>query len=128
MPDCLQRQLETMAGQTPARRVRRPRSRDLGATSATGLSSDTILFTAAWDDGSGRAARTTSSPASRPTPVDVPVFPSYDLERQFRVIDDVGRLSPVPVPDVVLVRARPAARRRAVLRHGTGRRRASRPT
>jgi aminoglycoside phosphotransferase (APT) family kinase protein len=30
--------------------------------------------------------------------VDVPVFPSYDLERQFRAIADVGRLSSVPVP------------------------------
>ena len=35
-----------------------------------------------------------------PDAADVPVFPSYDLDRQFRVIDDVGRLSPVPVPEL----------------------------
>ena len=35
-----------------------------------------------------------------PDAADVPVFPSYDLERQFRVIADVGRLSAVPVPQL----------------------------
>jgi aminoglycoside phosphotransferase (APT) family kinase protein len=71
----------------------------MSATSATGLSSDTILFTAAWDDSEGRTARDLVARIA-PDAVDVPVFPSYDLERQFRVIDDVGRLSPVPVPDL----------------------------
>jgi len=97
-PDVLQRQLarwlttQLAAGASPEITA-------ISATSATGLSSDTILFTAEWDEGSGRAAHDLVARIA-PDAVDVPVFPTYDLERQFRVIDDVGRLSPVPVPDL----------------------------
>src|SRR3954452_9738297 len=69
----------------------------ISATSATGLSSDTILFTAEWDDHAGRTVHDLVARIA-PDAGDVPVFPSYDLERQFRVIDDVGRMSSVPVP------------------------------
>jgi aminoglycoside phosphotransferase (APT) family kinase protein len=76
-----------------------PSITEMSATSATGLSSDTTLFTAEWNDGNGRTSRHLVARIA-PDSVDVPVFPSYDLERQFRVIEDVGRLSPVPVPEL----------------------------
>ena len=60
---------------------------------ATGMSSESLFFDATWDG-------TTASLVARlaPDPNDVPVFPSYDLEMQYRVIELVGTHSPVPVP------------------------------
>jgi aminoglycoside phosphotransferase (APT) family kinase protein len=95
-PVVLQRQLEQWL-RTRLEPGASPAITAISATSATGLSSDTILFTAEWDEGSGRSARDLVARIA-PDAVDVPVFPTYDLERQFRVIDDVGRLSAVPVP------------------------------
>jgi aminoglycoside phosphotransferase (APT) family kinase protein len=97
-PAVLQRQLEDWLIQRLPHDAF-PSITAMSATSATGLSSDTILFTAEWDDGEGRRARDLVARIA-PDAVDVPVFPSYDLERQFRVIGDVGRLSPVPVPEL----------------------------
>ena len=97
-PAVLQDQLEKwLAGRLPSGAS--PAITAIAATSATGLSSDTILLTAEWDDGSDRTARDLVARIA-PDVADVPVFPSYDLERQFRVIGDVGRLSAVPVPDL----------------------------
>ncbi len=67
--------------------------------SANGMSSETLLFDATWrDDGKSQSAKLVArvEPESR----DVPVFPSYDLESQYRVLDLVGRHSDVPVPHV----------------------------
>jgi len=77
-----------------------PMVRELdAATSANGMSSETILFTAAWtEDAGAREERLVARVA--PDPADVPVFPEYDLERQFEVIRLVGDLSSVPVPRV----------------------------
>src|SRR4051794_16097554 len=92
----LQRQLEKwLASRLPG--TASPAITAVSATSATGLSSDTILFAADWDDGDGRRSHDLVARIA-PDGADVPVFPSYDLDRQFRVIDDVGRLSSVPVP------------------------------
>lgn len=69
----------------------------LEGTSANGMSSETLLFDASWDDGgSRRAGRLVARLA--PDQDDVPVFPRYDLERQFRVLRLVGELTSVPVP------------------------------
>jgi aminoglycoside phosphotransferase (APT) family kinase protein len=69
------------------------------AGSATGMSSETVLLTAAWtEDGRAREEQLVARVA--PDPADVPVFPEYDLQRQFDVIRLVGELSSVPVPDV----------------------------
>ena len=59
------------------------------------MSSETILFDAAWG---GNTERLVARLA--PDPADVTVFPSYDLERQFRVMKLVGELTSVPVPSV----------------------------
>jgi len=72
---------------------------DLGRTSATGMSSETLLFEAAWNDhGTARVDRLVARVA--PHAVDVPVFPNYHMDRQFDAIRLVGELSSVPVPKV----------------------------
>lgn len=76
-----------------------PRIENVHGTSATGMSSDTVLFDATWtDDG----ARRTEALVARlaPDPADVPVFPSYDLERQAQVLRLVAEHTSVPVPRV----------------------------
>jgi aminoglycoside phosphotransferase (APT) family kinase protein len=69
----------------------------LEATSATGMSSETLLFEATWIEQG--AARTHSLVARvAPDARDVPVFPTYDLPGQFATIQTVGSLTQVPVP------------------------------
>lgn len=70
---------------------------ELEGTSATGMSSETLLFDASWDEaGVHRAERLVARVA--PDEHDVPVFPSYDLPGQFRTIETVAALTDVPVP------------------------------
>src|SRR6185295_19381691 len=66
-------------------------------TSATGMSSDTILFRAAWTGAGGHHEEPLVARLA-PDAHDVPVFPSYDLDRQFRLIQALGERSDVPVP------------------------------
>ena len=73
---------------------------ELGTTSTTGMSSETLLFTAAWTaDRQHRSAHLVGRLA--PDAADVPVFPSYDLTKQFRAIAMVGERSAAPVPKVL---------------------------
>lgn len=76
-----------------------PEIRSITATEANGMSSETLLFDATWRDGS---ARRTDRLVARvaPAAVDVPVFPTYDLDKQYAVIKRVGELTDVPVPSV----------------------------
>jgi aminoglycoside phosphotransferase (APT) family kinase protein len=80
-------------------RVRHPDAEitDLQGTSANGMSSDTVLFDATWTDDSGRRAEPLVARLA-PDPGDVPVFPSYDLTRQFELIRAVDAQTDVPVP------------------------------
>ena len=67
--------------------------------STNGMSSETLLFELAWRDaGVARAERLVARVA--PDPGAVPVFPDYDMDRQFRVMQQVGALGVVPVPRV----------------------------
>lgn len=69
------------------------------STSANGMSSETLLFDAAWtQDGAPTEHRLVARVA--PGAEDVPVFPRYDLPAQFRAIQLVGELTDVPVPTV----------------------------
>lgn len=80
---------------------------DLGGTSATGMSSDTILFAASWSEaGATRTERLVARIA--PDQGDVPIFPSYDMQRQYETIRLVGELSSVPVPRVRWYEPNPA--------------------
>jgi aminoglycoside phosphotransferase (APT) family kinase protein len=66
------------------------------------------LFDAAWhDDGKEHHERLVARIA--PDRGDVPVFATYDLERQFRLIRLVGDLTAVPVPRTFWSEADPAA-------------------
>jgi len=68
-------------------------------TSANGMSSETILFDASWvTDGE----RTTHHLVARVAPegADVPVFPEYDLHKQYEIMRIVGELTDVPVPEM----------------------------
>ncbi len=80
-----------------AGKVDHPRISELVVPESNGMSSETLLFDASWDDDGG--PRTQSCAARlRPDPANVPVFPVYDLEKQFRVMGLVARNSSVPVP------------------------------
>src|SRR5262249_5416818 len=66
---------------------------------ANGMSSETIILTARWDeDGSPIERRMVARVA--PTEQDVPVFPTYRLDHQFDVIRLVAEKTDVPVPRV----------------------------
>lgn len=60
---------------------------------ASGMANDTVLFRL---DGEALVARLAPDPVS-----PYPTFPTYDLERQQRVLDLVRTHTAVPVPDVV---------------------------
>ena len=66
---------------------------------SNGMSSETILLTAAWtEDGSQVEQRLVARVA--PTDSDVPVFSSYRLDHQFDLMRKVAELTDVPVPRV----------------------------
>lgn len=64
-----------------------------------GMSSETILFDASWDEGGTHHDEALVARVA-PQPSAVPVFPTYDLERQARVMRAVRDASTVPVPRV----------------------------
>ncbi|OBI05275.1 aminoglycoside phosphotransferase [Mycobacterium sp. E2462] len=66
---------------------------------ATGMSSETIILTARWQqDGEPVEHKLVTRVA--PSAEDVQVFPTYRLDHQFEVIRQVGELTDVPVPSV----------------------------
>jgi aminoglycoside phosphotransferase (APT) family kinase protein len=76
-----------------------PEVSEVTSPSASGMSSETLLFDARWrEDG---AARTGSFVARlEPNPDDCPVFPVYDMKAQFDLLRLVRERSRVPVPRV----------------------------
>jgi aminoglycoside phosphotransferase (APT) family kinase protein len=70
---------------------------ELQGTAANGMSSDTLLFDATWTDADGPQVHRLVTRLA-PDAVDVPVFPSYDLTRQFDIIRTVREQTDVPVP------------------------------
>ncbi|HEX3897802.1 MAG TPA: phosphotransferase family protein [Mycobacteriales bacterium] len=70
---------------------------DLEGSEANGMSSDTVLFRARWNDGDGAQDERLVARIA-PSLADVPVFPNYDLQSQFDVIRSVASLTKVPVP------------------------------
>jgi aminoglycoside phosphotransferase (APT) family kinase protein len=70
--------------------------------SSNGMSSETVLLDATWDEGGAAVARRLVARVA-PEANAVPVFPSYDLEKQARVMADARAAAPtVPIPEVVL--------------------------
>src|ERR1700730_17148682 len=66
---------------------------------STGMSSETIILTARWDD-AGKPVSQKLVARVAPAAEDVQVFPTYRLDHQFDVIRRVGELTDVPVPRV----------------------------
>src|SRR3954470_1339903 len=98
-PEKLRQQLQSWLSQRLAPDAA-PSVTDLEATSANGMSSETVLFRAAWKEpGNDRAEALVARVA--PDAIDVPVFSSYDMHRQFRIVQLVGELTSVPVPRVL---------------------------
>jgi aminoglycoside phosphotransferase (APT) family kinase protein len=64
----------------------------LQPTSATGMSSDTLLFEARWPSSEPMQFAARLAPA----PEDVPVFPAYDLTGQYELMRAAGDHVPVP--------------------------------
>ncbi len=90
--DLLRRLVAWLAG-----KVVDPTVSALTAPSTNGMSSETLLFDAHWDDGSGATVHPCAARLA-PDADALPVFPVYDLERQFRVMRLVAERSDVPVP------------------------------
>jgi aminoglycoside phosphotransferase (APT) family kinase protein len=72
---------------------------EVQSPSATGMSSETLLFDASWHENGDRQRRAFVARVA-PDPADVPVFERYDLAAQFRVLEIVAARSRVPVPRV----------------------------
>jgi len=77
----------------------KPRISGVDVPATNGLSSETVLFQAEWHEDGGRHRQSLVARLA-PESTAVPVFPVYDLGRQFGVMELVGRLSAVPVPKV----------------------------
>ncbi len=76
-----------------------PQVAQLTTSAATGMSSETVLFPAVWQEGHHVHTEDLVCRIA-PDPQDVPVFPSYDMKSQFEVIRRVAELTSVPVPNV----------------------------
>ena len=80
-----------------ATKVPEPEISELVVPETNGMSSETLLFDASWSTDHGRVAQPCAA-RLRPDPANAPVFPVYDLERQYRVMALVAGHSTVPVP------------------------------
>jgi aminoglycoside phosphotransferase (APT) family kinase protein len=76
-----------------------PQVDSLVVPESNGMSSETVLFDASWVvDGEREHHELVARIA--PEPSSVPVFETYDLDAQFKVMAKVRELSDVPVPEV----------------------------
>ena len=83
-----------------------PEVSQVAGTEANGMSSDTVLFHAAWhEDGHDHDEALVARIA--PDAGDVPVFPSYDMRGQFDTIRLVRELSSAPAPEPLWCEADP---------------------
>ena len=79
------------------KKVDDPRISELMVPESNGMSSETLLFEATWKEG-GTVRTQACAARLRPDPANAPVFPVYDLEKQYRVMGLVAEHSSVPVP------------------------------
>lgn len=73
---------------------------ELVAPSSNGMSSETLLFEVSWQE-SGQHRQQRCVARLPPEATALPVFPSYDMDKQFRVMQLVGARSSAPVPRVL---------------------------
>jgi aminoglycoside phosphotransferase (APT) family kinase protein len=94
LPDVMSRWLSTVL---PGRAC--PAVTVESGVDATGMSSETIILTVAWED-AGQPTEQRFVARVAPTDEDVPVFSSYRLDHQFQVIRLVADKTDIPVPRV----------------------------
>jgi aminoglycoside phosphotransferase (APT) family kinase protein len=90
-----------------ATRVEAPQVSDLVVPPTNGMSSETVLFGASWTD-NGELRAQNCVLRLPPDPRAEPVFPVYDMERQYRAIQLVGDRAGVPVPPLLWMENDPA--------------------
>jgi aminoglycoside phosphotransferase (APT) family kinase protein len=95
MADSLERWMEHRLGPQAA-----PRISDVSSPASNGMSSETLLFTATWDEEGAPVERRLVARIEPPA-TDYPIFASYDLDMQFKVMRLVGEHTPVPVPETL---------------------------
>jgi aminoglycoside phosphotransferase (APT) family kinase protein len=84
-----------------------PEVSELTVPPTNGMSSETVMFDASWNEGSGRRAQ----PCVLRLPPDAsaaPVFPRYDMERQYRAMQLAADRALVPVPPLLWLEADPS--------------------
>jgi aminoglycoside phosphotransferase (APT) family kinase protein len=86
----------------------RPVITELSSPESNGMSSETVLFTAGWDDHGVRSEHRLVARIEPPAAA-YPVFTTYDLDMQFRVMRLVAEHSAVPVPETLWYEPDPAA-------------------
>ncbi len=97
-PEAMRASLERwLATQLPA--DAKPTVGEVSSPSATGMSSETLLFDARWSEG-GKTVEQAFVARVEPDANDCPVFPAYDLDAQYKVMRHVRENSGVPVPVV----------------------------
>ncbi|MGC0421484.1 phosphotransferase family protein [Embleya sp. AB8] len=77
-----------------------PEVSELAAPSGNGMSSETLLFDATWTTAGGRHTERCVV-RMRPSMDAKPVFPTYDLDKQFKVMTLVGERCAIPVPTLL---------------------------
>lgn len=75
---------------------------------ANGMSSETIVLDAAWTDDAGRRTHPLVARVA-PGQTTMPIFPTYDMDAQFRTMRAVADHSAVPVPVTYWSEADPSA-------------------
>ncbi len=75
-----------------------PTITEVSSPESNGMSSETLLFTATWREHGTTATRRLVARIEPPTS-DYPVFTTYDMGMQFRVMGLVREQTPVPVPE-----------------------------
>ena len=69
---------------------------------SNGMSSESLFFDASWNGDAGSFVARVA-----PAATDVPVFPSYDLEKQYELISLIADRSEVPVPALAWLESDP---------------------
>ena len=67
---------------------------------ATGMSNVTLIFTMNWKNRSNKIKKTKCVARLQPQGLQT-VFPNYDLELQYRIMDTLGEKSSLPVPNLL---------------------------
>ena len=94
-----------LAGQLPPGSS--PVVSELTEPASVGQSSETLLFEASWqENGAAQARRLVARVA--PQQADIPLFPRYDLAREFQAMRAVARLTTAPVPEAVWLEPDPS--------------------